>query len=117
MAQTDLRPTQKWIYGAITRPGPDEPALKGASRLIIPSQTLTPEQRLGIYRDMYLSRMYDALASDYPYVEHFLGDRGFYLLIAAYVEKCPSRSYTLNRLGDQFPEFIAASTIPRRDFL
>lgn len=112
-----LRSTQRFVYRAITLPGADEPALKGAKRLVTPSKTLTSEQRLGVYRDMYLSRMYDALASDYPYVEHFLGDRGFYLLISAYVEQFPSRSYTLNRLGDHFPHFIATADLRHRPFL
>jgi hypothetical protein len=37
--------------------------------------------------------------------------------VARYVEVYPSRSYTLNRLGDHLPEFLATcSNLPKRDF-
>jgi hypothetical protein len=66
---------------------------------------------------MYLLRMRDALRSDYPALEHFLGEGNFTRLVSEYVQAHPSRSHTLNRLGDQLPEFIAGhSSVPRREF-
>jgi hypothetical protein len=75
--------------------------------VILPSQTLRPEERLAIYHGMYPLRMREALAGDYPGLEHFLGDPGFADFVRDYVRAHPSRSYTLNRLGDHVPEFIA----------
>ncbi|MBV8820163.1 MAG: putative DNA-binding domain-containing protein, partial [Acidobacteriaceae bacterium] len=78
----------------------------------------TPLERVSIYRNMYVARLGEALEVDYPAVLHFLGQEQFYELVARYVEAHPSRSYTLNRLGDHFPEFIAASAdLPQREFL
>jgi hypothetical protein len=74
-------------------------------------------ERVGIYHGMYLLRMEEALETDYPALQHFLGAGAFKDLVAAYVQVYPSRSYTLNRLGDHLPEFVkTAPGVPRREF-
>ena len=86
--------------------------------MILPSPTLTPEERLGIYHAQYPLRMRDALASDYPGLEHFLGEEGFARFVHDYVQTHPSRSYTLNRLGDHLPAFIRRKKgLKHREFL
>jgi hypothetical protein len=66
---------------------------------------------------MYPLRMEEALAQDYPALQHFLGDDAFRDLARAYVRDHPSRSYTLNRLGDHLPEYLrTAARVRRRDF-
>ena len=67
---------------------------------------------------MYLVRMRDALEADYPAVAHFLGDEGFERLVESYVDAHPSRSYSLNPLGRDLPEFLSGqSGLRRREFL
>jgi len=86
--------------------------------LVLPSRTLTALERVGIYHGMYLMRMRDALAADYPGLLHYLGADAFERLVQRYVQVYPSRSYTLNRLGDHLPEFIRDDQqLPRRGFL
>jgi hypothetical protein len=51
--------------------------------------------------------MEEALASDYEGLKHFLGDEGFFRLVTDYVQEHPSMSYTLNRLSDHLPQFVA----------
>jgi len=90
----------------------------GVETVILPSKTLKPIDRVGIYHGMYLLRMIEALDVDYPAVAWHLGEHRFQHLVADYVTHYPSRSYTLNRLGDEMPEFIAAQeSLPRRAFL
>lgn len=126
----DLVRTQRWMQAFILAPGEmDEDALRAdtvqaeipadeALKLIVRSDTLTSLERVGIYRGMYLARLAEALESDYPAVKHFLGQDAFYDLARRYVEAHPSRSYTLNRLGDYLPDFIATqSELPKREFL
>jgi hypothetical protein len=85
--------------------------------VILPSPTLAAAERVQIYRSMYPLRMQEALLADYPALAHFLGDEPFERLVGEYVAVHPSRSYTLNRLGDHFAEFVAErSTLPRRAF-
>jgi hypothetical protein len=88
------------------------------ARVVRPSATLTSVERVGVYQGMYLLRMVEALQNDYPAVAHFLGDDEFAELVTRYCEAHPSRSYTLNRLGERFPQFIAGSRwLRRRGFL
>ncbi len=121
---------QRWLQEVIAHPGAPEDALAAAQaehnvplaqlgELIRPSATLTPAERVGVYHGMYLLRMKEALAADYPALQHFLGEPAFTELITAYVQKYPSRSYSLNPLSDHLPAFIAdadAPTLPRAAF-
>jgi len=106
------------VDDALAAPGPR--GLVPGERLgevILPSATLTPAQRVGIYHGMYLLRMEEALAGDYGALKHFLGDDAFFELVRGYVQAHPSQSYTLNRLGDHLPEYLCtAPGVPRREF-
>jgi Putative DNA-binding domain len=85
--------------------------------VILPSKTLEPTERLGIYHGMYLFRMEEAMASDYPALKHFLGDEAFFDLVKDYVQVYPSRSPSLNPLGQHLPEFVkTAAGLKRPDF-
>lgn len=111
---------QRFVQAVVTAGGDDvagaldAPAARaelGAARLedvVLPSWSLTAEERIGVYHGMYLLRMNEALESDYPVLKHVLGDEAFETLVADYVAAHPSRSYTLNRLGDHLPAFLAA---------
>lgn len=119
---------QRWMQAVVVHPGTVDEAVAApgaraeiaAERIgevILPTEALTPAQRVGIYHGMYLLRMEEALATDFPGLKHYLGDAGFFDLIRAYVQVHPSRSYTFNRLGDHLPEFIAgARWLTRRGF-
>ncbi len=123
-----LERIQRWMQACILDQGTCEEAITSeraqaeipadvARTVVLPSKTLTALERLDVYRDMYLMRMEEALSSDYPALKHFLGDDEFMRLVARYVDLYPSRSYTLNRLGDHFPEFVAAQDdVPRKEF-
>lgn len=115
MARPDLARVQRWMQEVVVASAPVPP--EAARERILPSRTLRPEERLEIYRGMYPLRMREALESDYPALAHFLGHERFDALACAYVAVHPSRSYTLNRLGDHFPDFVAsARDIPRPAF-
>jgi len=113
MRLTDL---QRWMQAVVVHPGTTGQALRSreaAARLrpdrlesvLLPSKTLSAAQRIAIYQEMYPLRMRDALAADYPGLEHFLGRR-FWDFVTAYTTAHPSRGYTLNRLGDHVPAFL-----------
>ena len=113
--EVPLDRVQRWMQKAVVHPGSVKEALAAASRVlrparlgdvILPSRTLTAAQRVGIYQGMYPLRMEEALETDYPKLKRFLGDEAFRRLVNDYVAAFPSRSYTLNRLGDHLPEFL-----------
>lgn len=106
-----MRELQEWMYTHITAPLPP-PDAEVATR-ILPSRTLQPSERLALYRDMYTVRMTEALETDYPAFAALFGHHAFEHLVEAYCARYPSSSYTLNRFGDHFPQFVA-ETMPRR---
>lgn len=116
-ASLDLAGLQRWMQAVIVHPCCAEHGVKSeeaeaelaADRLgevVLPSASLEPLERVGIYQGMYLIRMGEALQFDYPAIHRYLGEERFAELVKSYVAVHPSRSYTLNRLGDALPEFI-----------
>ena len=116
-----LAPLQEWMQAVVTHPSDVYEAAEAAEiavdDVILPSRTLQPIQRVGIYHGMYMLRMIEALTVDYAAVAQFLGEHAFEHLVRDYVQQFPSRSYTFNRLGDSLPEYIASSSLKRRNFL
>jgi hypothetical protein len=109
---------QRWMQQVVVHPGTVQDALAAAraklapskiGQVILPSRTLTSAERVEIYQRMYPLRMEEALETDYPALQHFLGADDFRGLVRDYVAAFPSRSYTLNRLGDHLPEFVRAA--------
>ena len=99
----DLAQVQVWVQEYIRSAHRDDEAV---DRVVAPSARLTSAERIGIYREMYLVRLVEALETDYPGVRRFLGAEEFARQGSRYVEAHPSRTYTLNRLGDGFPAFL-----------
>lgn len=118
MLEVPLGRIQRWMQQVVVHPGTVEAAIASARRelpagrlaeVVLPSRTLTSAERLEIYQRMYPLRMEEALAVDYPGLQRFLGEAGFRRLVRGYVASFPSRSYTLNRLGDHLAEYILAA--------
>src|ERR1700675_2927517 len=100
-----LERVQRWMQACIVKQGSAEEAILSdgaqaeipaevARGMVLPSKTLSALERLDIYRDMYLLRMEEALAVDYPALKHFLGAGEFMRVVGRYVDEYPSRSYT-----------------------
>lgn len=116
---------QRWMQACVMAEGSVEQAVASqaasaeipaslAPGMIRASRTLAPLERLDIYRGMYELRLVEALRVDYPGLLRLLGEEMFEELARLYIASCPSKSYTLNRLGDQLPDFISqVGGIPR----
>ena len=123
-----LERLQRWMQATVVQPGSVEDAVRAPAaadlvpadrvgEVILPTDALSSVERVGIYQGMYLMRMEEALLSDYPTLQHLLGPRRFFELVRDYVQVHPSVSYTLNRLGDHFPDFVgSAAGLRRRAF-
>lgn len=120
---------QRWMQSVIEHPGSNDEAWKSeqaqkelpfeeAYANVLPSKSLSPVERIEIYRRMFFLRMTESMTIDYPGVHHVLGEKEFDRVVAEeYIKKYPSHSYTLNHLGRQFPQFIRESDLPNREFL
>ena len=113
----DLGRLQRWMQEVVVHPGTIEEAIASPnaeneiradrlSKIVRPSHSMTSAERVGVYHGMYLMRMEEALETDYPVIRYHIGDHQFSHLVRAYVERYPSTSYTLNRLGDHLPQFF-----------
>jgi len=113
----DLDRLQRWMHEVVVHPGTVEDAVAAEAaareipasdleKVIRPSQSMTSAERIGVYHGMYLMRMEEALEADYPVIRYHIGDQQFSHLVRAYVQRHPSTSYTLNRLGDHVPQFF-----------
>ncbi len=110
---------QAWMQTVIVHPGGVDAGLRSPSarQLLPPSRlgavvrahgALSPVERLGIYASMYPLRTVEALRSDYPALAKLLGEKRFGAFVREYVAAHPSTSFTLARLGDRLPSFVAA---------
>ncbi|MHB1045612.1 MAG: HvfC/BufC family peptide modification chaperone [Thermoanaerobaculia bacterium] len=110
---------QVWMQAVLVHPdGVDAGLRSRAARRIVPRAepgavvrahgALAPVERLRIYASMYPLRTVEALRSDYPALASLLGEERFGALVADYVAANPSTSFTLARLGDRLPAFVAA---------
>jgi len=64
------------------------------------------EVRLEIYGNAYRSRLVEALASNYPMLQIYLGDEQFEELGHAYMNANPSIFRSIRWFGDQFENFL-----------
>jgi len=117
LERPELTRLQQWMQEVVVHPGTIEEAIEsdGAeqkipserlSDVVLPSHSMTSAERVGVYHGMYLMRMEEALETDYPVIRYHLGDHQFGHLVREYVQRYPSTSYTLNRLGDYLPQFF-----------
>jgi hypothetical protein len=118
LAPQNLLAWQRTMHAAITRPlAPGDRAQRrwfdgsssacAVAKLVKPSRTLQPIERVEIYNRMYWFRLLDSMAQDFPGLRALLGEKKFWRLVEKYLAACPSRSFTLRDLGSRLPQFMA----------
>jgi Putative DNA-binding domain len=120
---TDIRELdqiQRWMQAVITHPGEIEEGLASADarshidvgpddleRVVTRSQALTAADRLRVYGNAYYARLLECLREEFAVLAHALGQELFDEFATSYLQAYPSRSYTLNHLGANFPRYLA----------
>jgi hypothetical protein len=107
------------MVGAARRTGPLGQASPGEraeiERLVAPGATMTPVDRLDVYREQYWYRHWANLAEDFPTVSWLLGGRAqLDALSTAFLDASPPTTWNLQRLGEGLPDFVATQA-PWRD--
>jgi hypothetical protein len=110
---------QRWFQAVVTHPEGVEGGVESeeAQRLIRlnrgeleavigRSRNLTAAERLGIYANAYYARLLECLAAYFPRLEKTLGEEVFAGFAFEYLQHYPSKSYTLDRLGESFTRFL-----------
>jgi hypothetical protein len=107
-----LAETQALFHGLVTGDTPlDGPAL---DRCFSGTSELPAADRVAIYRDMYASRLLEALRETFPNLARFLGDERFAALASAYVHEHPSEHHDVGRIGRRLADFLRAFPDPQR---
>lgn len=113
---------QRWMQAVITHPGgigagvSSEAArqtidvgFEELETIVTRSESLTGAERLAIYSRGYHARLIECFRAEFPCLLHALGDDLFNQFVIEYLLHYPPRSYTLNRLAESFPRFLAES--------
>jgi hypothetical protein len=124
----DLSTIQRWFQSVISHPQGISTAIdtEEAQKLIAMkrseleqvikrSKNLSAEERLGIYANAYYARLLECLRESFPVLAKTLGHDVFDEFAFDYLQQYPSKSYTLNRLGDQFAKFLDDTRPDRTD--
>lgn len=75
--------------------------------VVAPSAALSGAERLAIYWRAYRARLLQCLRGMFPVLLHTLGEELFRQFCLQYLQHYPPRSYTLERLPDAFPQYLA----------
>ncbi len=124
--EAELDRVQRWMQTVITHPdgvergvaSPDAQSeipvdVNELERVIRPSSRLDSCGRLRVYANAYYARLIECLESEFPAVRRAVGDETFTAFAFGYLQKYPSRSYTLAQLGAQFPAYLEEIRPPR----
>jgi len=103
MSGPALRDVQRAFWHALAG---EEPSA-ALTAVVAPSPSLAPAERVGIYAGMYVARIVEALAEDFPKVAATLGPEAFADVVRAYVARHPSSAPSIRHLGAAFPAFVA----------
>jgi hypothetical protein len=72
-----------------------------------PTDKISLEDRLDIYRHAYGARLVEILELDFPSLRKILGAKRFHKLGYDYVAAHPSHSFSIRQFGQYFPAFLA----------
>lgn len=110
---------QRWFHAVVTHPdgvggGVESSEAQGLFRLgrgdleqvVRRSTNLSAAERIGIYASAYYARLLECLRESFPVLARALGRDLFDEFTFEYLQRHPPRSYTLNRLGERFPQFL-----------
>jgi hypothetical protein len=111
--RTRLRDIQQAMAGALMRPLLPNESMQPANRataeaIIRPNERLTAFERLQIYNQQYWWRLLGNFGEDFHGLRAVIGPRKFDRLANAYLESCPSTSWSLRDLGSKLEAFVVA---------
>lgn len=87
------------------------------SEHIVDTEEAHAEHRLAAYYNAYRVRLIDAIAVDFPALQHFLGEDDFAWFILDYLKAFPSHYSSVSLVAQHLVEFIKTQDIENKQFL
>jgi hypothetical protein len=75
-------------------------------RVVSRSIAQTSVERLSIYANAYYARLLECLGEEFPALKQTLGEETFDAFAFDYLQRYPSQSYTLGKLGESFARYL-----------
>ncbi|HTQ38501.1 MAG TPA: DNA-binding domain-containing protein [Pirellulales bacterium] len=120
MKQQSLENVQRWMQSVITHPGGVEAGLAAPAtqshleiapaqleQIVEPSLRQSSVDRLAVYAGAYYTRLIECLQAEFPVFHRAVGDDAFAEFAVDYLQRCPSQSYTLAKLGEKFVSYLS----------
>ena len=114
-----LNVVQQWFQAVITHPEGIGPGIETQQaqelipierteleRIVRRSHRLSADQRLAVYANAYYARLVECLGECFPVFRKATGEEVFNSFAFEYLQRYPSTSYTLDRLGRHFGRFL-----------
>jgi hypothetical protein len=119
-APRSLAKLQRWMQAVITHPDGAAAGVesdvarqqvaitaKDVEQVVTRSRALRALDRLQIYAGAYYARLLECLREEFAVLARAVGAEAFDGFAFGYLQHYPSRSYTLNRLGENFARYLA----------
>lgn len=101
---TTLAQLQDWMQSTLMYPL--RTSHEQITTVLEGSPHLSADARLAIHQRSYHARLLKCMEEQFPALHHALGAALFRDFAGEYLRSCPSRSYTLYRLGERFPAWL-----------
>jgi len=75
--------------------------------VVNPSNAMSSLARMEIYAGSYYARLLECLRAEFPVTAKAVSEEIFDEFAVGYLQRYPSTSYTLTRLGANFPQYLA----------
>ena len=83
--------------------------------MVTRSNKLSAADRLSVYANAYYARLIECLGECFPVLKVAVGEEVFNGFAFGYLQDFPSRSYTLNHIGDDFADYLDRTRPDRPD--
>jgi hypothetical protein len=115
----DLDVVQQWFHAVITHPDGVAQGIESSKaqqnivlnrdeleKVVTRSNKLGAADRLSVYANAYYARLIECLGECFPVLKKAVGEDVFNGFAFGYLQEFPSRSYTLNHIGDDFADYL-----------
>jgi hypothetical protein len=123
-----LERIQRWMQTVVTHPDGISSGMAASEAqaliavkpgdlesVITRSHNLAAAERLEVYHNAYFARLLACLREEFPILMQTITEEVFDAFASDYLQRYPSRSYTLSDLGKQFSRYLAETRMEEID--